>query len=233
MKSAGDVMQILEAYDLTRCAHSAAQLAGCDDKTVARYVAIRDGGGDPAGRARRERVIDAYLPKVEEWVEASQAKIRADVVHERLTAMGFSGTDRITRRAVAEAKTAYRDGHRGKYRPWIPEPGMWLQVDWGEGWDPAEVVRALLQEEVVGRDAATRRMRRKSANFPTSKTFSSWRPEESSIPVATQNALMTLEWVHRHETWRFLERRAPGRATSSRRWRTRRSRPTCGCRGSP
>jgi transposase len=85
------------------------------------------------GRARRERVIDAYLPKVEEWVEASQAKIRADVVHERLTAMGFSGTDRITRRAVAEAKTAYRDGHRRKYRPWIPEPGMWLQVDWGEG----------------------------------------------------------------------------------------------------
>jgi transposase len=133
MKSAGDVMQILEAYDLTRCAHSAAQLAGCDEKTVARYVAIRDGGGDPAGRARRERVIDAYLPKVEEWVEASQAKIRADVVYERLTAMGFSGTDRITRRAVAEAKTAYRDGHRRKYRPWIPEPGMWLQVDWGEG----------------------------------------------------------------------------------------------------
>jgi DNA replication protein DnaC len=53
-------------------------------------------------------------------------------------------------------------------------------------WDPAEVVRALLQEEVVGRDAATRRMRRKSANFPTGKTFSSWRPEESSIPVATR-----------------------------------------------
>jgi transposase len=47
--------------------------------------------------------------------------------------MGFSGTDRTTRRAVAEAKTAYRDGHRRKYRPWIPEPGMWLQFDWGEG----------------------------------------------------------------------------------------------------
>jgi DNA replication protein DnaC len=42
-------------------------------------------------------------------------------------------------------------------------------------------------------------MRRKTANFPTGKTFSSWRPEESSIPEATQNALMTLEWVHRRE----------------------------------
>jgi DNA replication protein DnaC len=66
-------------------------------------------------------------------------------------------------------------------------------------WDPAEVVRVLLHEEVVGRDAATRRMRRKTANFPTGKTFSSWRPEESSIPEATQNALMTLEWIHRRE----------------------------------
>jgi DNA replication protein DnaC len=56
-----------------------------------------------------------------------------------------------------------------------------------------------LQEEVIGRDAATRRTRRKSANFPTGKTFSSWRSEDSSIPAATQNALMTLEWIRRRE----------------------------------
>jgi DNA replication protein DnaC len=49
-------------------------------------------------------------------------------------------------------------------------------------WDPAEVVRVLLAEEVVGRDAATRRMRRKQASFPTGKTFSSWRAEESGSP---------------------------------------------------
>jgi DNA replication protein DnaC len=66
-------------------------------------------------------------------------------------------------------------------------------------WDPAEVVRVLLSEEVVGRDAATRRMRRKQAAFPTGKTFSSWRAEESSIPEATQNSLMTLEWISRTE----------------------------------
>ena len=66
-------------------------------------------------------------------------------------------------------------------------------------WDPAEVLRVLIHEEVVGRDAATRRMRRKSAAFPTGKTLASWRPDESSIPEATQNALTTLEWVHRHE----------------------------------
>ena len=47
-------------------------------------------------------------------------------------------------------------------------------------WEPAEVLRVLLAEEVTGRDAATRRMRRKTAGFPSGKTFSSWRPEESS-----------------------------------------------------
>ena len=66
-------------------------------------------------------------------------------------------------------------------------------------WDPAEVLRVLIGEEVVGRDAATRRMRRRVAAFPTGKTLGSWRPEESSIPEATQQALSTLEWIGRHE----------------------------------
>jgi DNA replication protein DnaC len=64
-------------------------------------------------------------------------------------------------------------------------------------WDPAEVL--LLAEEVTGRDAATRRVRRKAAGFPSGKTFATWRPEESSIPGPTQNALGTLEWVSRAE----------------------------------
>jgi Mu transposase, C-terminal domain len=132
-KSDREIVEILEAFDLTRCAHSAAQLVGVDEKTVARYVAIRDNGGDPFARARRVRAIDPFLPKIEEWVEHSQGKIRADVVHARLVAMGFGGTDRSTRRAVAEVKTAWQAGNRRTYRPWIPEPGMWLQFDWGEG----------------------------------------------------------------------------------------------------
>jgi hypothetical protein len=48
-------MEILEAYDLTGCAHSAAQLAGTDRKTVLRYVALREAGADPAVRQRRRR----------------------------------------------------------------------------------------------------------------------------------------------------------------------------------
>jgi transposase len=132
-KSGREIMEILEAFDLTRCAHSAAQLAGTDRKTVARYVALRDGGADPAARERRSRSIDAFLGKAEELVDRSNGKIRADVVHRRLTAMGYGGSERTTRRAVAELKAAWRAGHRRTYRPWVPEPGMWLQWDWGEG----------------------------------------------------------------------------------------------------
>lgn len=66
-------------------------------------------------------------------------------------------------------------------------------------WDPAEVLRVLLVEEVAGRDRATRAQRRKAAGLPAGKTFDSWRPEKSSIPAATQDALRTLEWVGRAE----------------------------------
>ena len=126
-------MEILEAYDLTGCAHPAAQLAGTDRKTVLRYVTLREGGGDPVAPARRPRSVDPFVSKVAELVDRSSGKIRTDVVHRRLTAMGYDGSERSTRRAVAEAKPPGEAGHRRTYRPWIPEPGMWLQWDWGEG----------------------------------------------------------------------------------------------------
>lgn len=66
-------------------------------------------------------------------------------------------------------------------------------------WDPAEVLRVLLAEEVAGRDLASRRMRTAAAGLPSGKTLDSWRPEDSDIPRPVQQALMTLEWVDRAE----------------------------------
>ncbi|PWF79705.1 IS21-like element helper ATPase IstB [Kocuria rosea] len=66
-------------------------------------------------------------------------------------------------------------------------------------WDPTEVLRVLLAEEARGRDEATRAARRKAAGLPAGKTFDSWRETNSSIPVPTQSALATLEWVGRAE----------------------------------
>jgi len=66
-------------------------------------------------------------------------------------------------------------------------------------WEPVEVVKALLVEEVAGRGRSMLATRRKAAGFPTGKTFDAWEPAVSSIPAPTQQALRTLEWVHRRE----------------------------------
>ena len=66
-------------------------------------------------------------------------------------------------------------------------------------WDPAEVLRALLAEEVAGRDRSALATRRARAAFPTGKTFDAWDEALSSIPAPTQAALRTLEWIGRHE----------------------------------
>jgi transposase len=126
-------MEILAAYDLTGSARSAAELAGCSHHTVAAYVAARDAGKAVGTPVRRPRNIDEFMDKVEEWVEASKGRIRADRAHERLQALGFGGSDRSTRRAVAEVKKSYRLGHARVHRPWVTEPGMWLQYDFGDG----------------------------------------------------------------------------------------------------
>lgn len=126
-------MEILAAYDLTGSYRRAAELAGCDHHTVRRYVLLRGTGLDPQARIERTKMIDAFMPKIEELVEDSRGKVGADHVHKKLAAMGFTGTDRTTRRAVAAAKRSYEAGHRRVHRPWIPEPGYWMQWDWGHG----------------------------------------------------------------------------------------------------
>ncbi|MFE0114494.1 IS21 family transposase [Amycolatopsis sp. NPDC059019] len=133
MKTSREIMEILEAYDLTGSYRAAAALAGCDHHTVARYVALRAAGDSPVEREHRARPIDEYLAKIEELVVRSNGRIRADVVHKRITAMGFAGGERTTRRAVAQVKNRLRAGQRRVFRPWIAEPGLWLQWDWGHG----------------------------------------------------------------------------------------------------
>ncbi|WP_409103967.1 hypothetical protein [Streptomyces galilaeus] len=96
-----------------------------------------------------------------------------------------SGTARGDRQADAPHAPAYM-------REAAPDV---LATARAQRWDPVEVLRLLITEEVTGRDAATRRLRRTTANFPTGKTLGSWQAEDSTIPEPTQNSLATL--VHR------------------------------------
>ena len=173
-------MVILEAYDLTGSCRQAAVLVGCDHKMVAHWVAVREQtGGAPPERARHRRpVADSVAGKIEELVDRSRGRIRADQAHSKLVAMGYAGSERTTRRAVAEAKRRWRQKHGRRTRPWIPEPGLWLQWDYGEGpmiagartvlfcawlaWSRYRVVVALrdktLPSVVIGLDRTLRRL---------------------------------------------------------------------------
>ena len=131
LKSYEAIMEILEAFDLTGSFRAAGELAGCSHYMVAHYVALRDQGLLP-GRfepVERAKLIDPHLAKIEEWVERPNGKIRGYKVFERLQALGFTGSDRTTRRALAAVKLNWHAGRRRVYRPWIPESGMWAQWD--------------------------------------------------------------------------------------------------------
>jgi hypothetical protein len=127
-------MEVLEAYDLTKSYRSAAQLTGVDHHTVARLVAARALGTELGDEpALRSKVAEAFADKIVEWIERSSGRVRADVVHDKLEAMGYQGSPRTTRRVVAALKADYEHEHHRIYKPWITEPGAWLQYDFGAG----------------------------------------------------------------------------------------------------
>lgn len=126
-------MEMLEFYDLTGSYRAAAALAGVDHHTVRARVAARAAGVDPAGRVERPKATDAYADKIVEWIDLSHGRIRADRVHEKLEAMGYTGSERTTRRVVEALKVEWRRDDTRAYKPWLPEPGLWLQWDYGDG----------------------------------------------------------------------------------------------------
>jgi hypothetical protein len=93
-------MEILEAFDKTKSAHSAARLAGCDPKMARRLVARREAGLGANAPIERPRLVDGFIEVVDQLVDGSEGTIRADVAHEKPVACGYAGSPRTTRRAV-------------------------------------------------------------------------------------------------------------------------------------
>ena len=76
MKRAEEVMEILEAYDLTGSFRQAAALVGCDHKTVAYWVRLRDqAGGMPAVERARPAMEAVFAAKIDELVEIGRAHV--------------------------------------------------------------------------------------------------------------------------------------------------------------
>src|SRR3954451_10823087 len=101
-------MVVLEAFELTGTLGGGAELVGCDHKTGANWVRARDeaGGGLTVSVRSRPRV-DAFAVKIEEWVDRSRGRIRADVAHQRLVAMGYVGSERTTPPAGAQSNVRW------------------------------------------------------------------------------------------------------------------------------
>jgi transposase len=133
MKLKESIMEILEAFDLMGSYRGAASLLGCSHHTVERYVKERDAGRLPEPRRKRVTLVDLFEEKITEWVNKSSGKIRGDVVHDRLVKMGYLGSQRTTHYAVRRAKVVYRADNTRVHRPWVTEPGLWLQYDFGDG----------------------------------------------------------------------------------------------------
>ena len=190
-KNGVETMEILEAFDKTGCAHSAAALAGCDPKMVRRLVARREPGLGADALIVRPRLVDGFTGVVEQLVAGSEGVIRADVAHEKLVACGYVGSERTTRRAVAAAKAGWRADHARSNRPWITLPGMWCQFDWGDGptvWDLNGRLRSTVLFEVPPVPAC--RTRRGNAELsdwsgPAATTTPSFGPAGSTTTTPT------------------------------------------------
>src|SRR6266700_6889228 len=71
-KSAREIMEILEAFDLTRCVWSAAELVGCNHKTVpATWRCAMPVPTRPPRRGAHGKSTRSFTAKVEELVERS------------------------------------------------------------------------------------------------------------------------------------------------------------------
>lgn len=134
MKSGRTQVEIIALYEELGSYRAVGALMGCDHKTVKRYVEAAGEAGQLAPVLRRSRVTDDFAGPIAERVEQTHGRITARRLMRVVRAAGYEGSERSLRRAVAQAKAAWRKKQalEGRvYRPWVSEPGEWMLCDWG------------------------------------------------------------------------------------------------------
>jgi transposase len=103
-----------------------AEVVGVDRKTVAKYWDGPTEEPETPRYKKRQRKIDPYMDyitaRLEKWPQLS-----AERLYQEIVAMGYEGSRRSVRRAVAEV----RPRKKREYKPFETLPGEQAQVDWG------------------------------------------------------------------------------------------------------
>jgi transposase len=124
-------LDIINAYEETGSMRAAAELCGTTHKTVRRVLARRAAGQRPGRRrAPRQGLAEPFTDLIYRKVKATDGRITAKRLLPVARAAGYTGSARTFRRAVAVQKLLWRR-HRRVYRPWVPEPGQHLLIDYG------------------------------------------------------------------------------------------------------
>jgi transposase len=124
-------LDIINAYKETGSLRAAAALCGTTHKTVKRVLERRAAGQRP-GRRRvpRPGLADGFTDLIFGKVKATDGRISAKRLLPIVRAAGYTGSARTLRRAVAVQKARWKKARR-IYRPWTPEPGQHLLIDYG------------------------------------------------------------------------------------------------------
>ena len=124
-------MDIINAYEETGSLRAAAALCGTTHKTVKR-VLERGAAGQRPGRRRAPEpgLAEPFTALIAAKVKATDGRITAKRLLPVVRAAGYTGSARTLRRAVAAQKAVWKRVRR-VYRPWTPEPGGHLLIDYG------------------------------------------------------------------------------------------------------
>ena len=93
---------------------------------------------------------------------------------------------------AADLEAGLRRLRLGAMRRLSPEL---LMVAKTQRWKPEEFLRTLVEAEIASRDASNARARMAAAAFPVTKTLDEFDVAASSVPRATFDYLVSLEWI--------------------------------------
>jgi hypothetical protein len=126
-------MGILAAYDLTWSFGDAGELVGCSYHMAAQYVRAREedrlGVRCPSRPARGDRPVPCEAGGAGRAVSREDPR-RCGAREDHRDGVCGSGAHHPAGGRTDQASACGREA--AGVRPWVPEPGMWLQYDFGE-----------------------------------------------------------------------------------------------------